>query len=161
MTQVALFAASAALTLGSTYLQAKAAKAKGKEVNAVADEIDRMNRKKIEFDKLENAKGIASSNRIRLASIRSTMANQGFDMEGSRAKIITQGSDSQEDSKQSVLDQSAEFANEQSSLTTKYNKAAAKPVDAGYAGLASNLLGGIGMEAVKAGKGIDDIPKLF
>ena len=161
MPQVALFAASAALSIGTTYLQAKAANAKADKVNAVADQMKALNDKRREFERLDKEQSLNKANRIRISSIRNTLQGRGFDTESGRTQQITQGLDSELAGKQDKLNQSASLAAEQDSLTTEFNKAQAKPADTSYVGLASGLLGNVGMNAAIDGKSITDIPKLF
>jgi hypothetical protein len=161
MGEVALFVTSAALTIGQTYLQAKAANAKASEVNAIADRMDALNQQKVNFDKLQKSNEINKLQRHRIASIRSTMAYSGLDTEGGRAKVIAQGTESEAEGKQSVLTESAGLASKSSSLSTEYQIAANTPAETSYLGLAAGIAGGAGMTAASKGTKLSDVVKLF
>tara|TARA_R110000787_G_scaffold283035_1_gene395362 strand:+ start:368 stop:904 length:537 start_codon:yes stop_codon:yes gene_type:complete len=151
MPQVALFAASAAMTIAGTYLQAKAANKKASEVNAVSDQMKALNDRRREFERMNKEQSLSKSNRVRLGAIRNTLAGRGFDTESSRTQQITQGLDSELQGKMDTLNTSASFAAEQNDLTTQYNKAANAPADTSYAGLATSLVGNLALSSAKDG----------
>jgi|TARA_R110000823_G_scaffold307774_2_gene431128 hypothetical protein len=161
MAQVALFAASAAMTIAGTYLQAKAANKKAGEVNAVADQMKALNDKRREFERMDKEQSLGKQNRIRLGAIRNTLQGRGFDTESSRTQQVTQGLNSELEGKIDTLNKSAEFSSEQNRLSTEYTKKSNSPVDTSYVGLATSLVGNLALTSAKDGGTIFDPMKPY